>query len=364
MDRHPNTPVGARVPIRAALFAFFLFPSVFHDQVRAEPAPVRFDAPETAACREIAPDEPARASGGEKLVELAVPVSTLVRSAAGESLVQCMIGFHFPERTVRVVDYWPKTELQSDVVENVTVERRDEKTSSIGLSAAGRYDHLVEGTASGALGSKKADVVKYQMKPARQLLSAAGTMSRGSGVYFKLRPSSQTTLEGSRSFRLVLRVPGAWRADYMRLSCRADGVNRLPLAKIKTKADLGRADFLIGLYLENDQDAQSAATHLVESERRLRELAAARFEAVALRQYPSALHKFGSLVSLVEPKIPDTWLTETISARAAASNDAFHERLPDDVARASSTYTSAKRAVYRLSVAKKKRKDPKAGPSS
>ena len=144
-------------------------------------------------------------------------------------------------------------------------------------------------------------------------VAASGTTGRSTGVYFKLRSSRQTSLEGSKQFVLVLRVPRSWGGDLLYMRCRAVGLQSSLLKECRISQS---SDFVIALYLERDAESKSRAAAYVEAERQLRRIATAHRDEINNRRWPSLLHKLGRAVNAVEPKIPVDWLHQFIHTRA------------------------------------------------
>jgi hypothetical protein len=67
----------------------------------------------------------------------------------------------------------------------------------------------------------------------------SGTSSEGRGVFFKLKRSSQTSLEGVHDLAVTFVVPADWQGGRVRVGCSARGLRRILL--LKHDATLGRA---------------------------------------------------------------------------------------------------------------------------
>ncbi|HPM83158.1 MAG TPA: hypothetical protein PLF81_20795, partial [Candidatus Anammoximicrobium sp.] len=89
---------------------------------------VSFDVMPTVGCRDVTTAEFAEANPDERLIEAHVEVSSLIRQGNEGDLLQYFYRFDSPRRTMRIVDYTPKTTLASDVAGNVTIEKKKETT--------------------------------------------------------------------------------------------------------------------------------------------------------------------------------------------------------------------------------------------
>jgi len=334
---------GVRPGGAAALLLLLPPPVVVH---AAAPC-VQFDVPGTIACRDVTPADFQRVDPEAKLVEARLPVSSLIADSQEAQVRQYIYHVLSPRRTAQIVDYLPKTTLASSVIGTMEVTRKEESTASLGLTAALNYQSLARGETS--LGSSEAQgtSIKYQTLPPLSVSTASGTMQRGAGAYFKLRPTDQTSLDGSREFCLVLRVPAAWRGDYVYVSCTATA-GKPATANGGASTPCGGARFLVALHLEGDQRAQLAAEQLVRAERRLRQSAASHRRALLERSYPSLVHRLAAGLEIVEPKIPPQWLEQVLASPTDQDALSFEPRLPDEVRAAVAEYRRARRTLLQL----------------
>ena len=235
---------------------------------------VQFDVAETVSCRPLElPEQPVAVSGGEMLVEATFEVSSLIHLASEDRLLQLLYVIESPQRTAHVVDYAPKTQMVSPVAGHLNVESQSDQSSSWAIDAGTHGVPWLSATASGAASSTSSATARYELLPPLQLLSFQRDGRAGSAVYFKLRPSPQTSLDGARRFTVVLRVPQAWRADLVRLHCVAFERTATGILLGDGKPICGSAEFLVGIYRQGDAPAQAAAQRLAITERTLRELA-------------------------------------------------------------------------------------------
>jgi len=187
------------------------------------------------------------------------------------------------------------------------------------------------------------------MLPPLELLAASGTTHRGCGVFFKLRPSPRTSLEGSKEFVLVLRVPKAWRGDYLRLRCDAVGYARGVTRHFDHHSQFGRAELTIALYAEGDELARACAERLATADRQLRNVAHENNEAIRDARYPTFIHHWAAEIELYEPGLPDNWFQQVIGTPPTDDHQRFASKLPDAVDRAIADYAAAKRSVHAMS---------------
>ena len=121
-----------------------------------------------------------------------------------------------------VIDYFPRTETASDVSSPIAVKQSEEQTQTTGLSVDATYHPLLQGQLGADHGSKSTSTLEFNRHAPVQAVTAAGTIDRGHGVYFKLRWTATQVLEGEKQFKITLRVPHDWRGSLIDVSVRAD----------------------------------------------------------------------------------------------------------------------------------------------
>jgi hypothetical protein len=89
---------------------------------------------------------------------------------------------------------------------------------------------------------------------------ASGTMNRGHGVFYKLRPSNDASLEGAKEFTFLAIVPREWRADWCTFVCSARANKQSLLGTSVVCAGVTKVD--VGMYLCGDQEAGDLAGRL------------------------------------------------------------------------------------------------------
>jgi len=309
---------------------------------------VQFDVHPLVACQDITTEDFAREHPAYRLVEAKLQVSSLIKSGDEDDLIEFFYRIQSPRGSVQVVDYSPKTSMTTDYAGNISIEKKKEKVRSLGGTGSGGYHYVAKATVSGELGSKNGSTIRYELVPEMQQLAASGTMRRGTAVYFKLKPSRQISLEGSKQFKLVMRVPRSWRADLLHVYCRAQGYNRGVIRPLDEKTVSGSYAFPVALYLTGDQQARAVATNAAVAETRLRRIADAKQKEIDKRSYPSVAHKVGAFFSAVDPKIPQDWVYRLILSPSTKSIGDYEHRLPTEVRKAAKAYVAAKGRIFDL----------------
>ncbi len=336
--RHCLTPVFSARGVAALLVACcWLTPLT---ALCADSPRVQFDTGYTVPCRDVTPEDQVSARSGERWVEALFRVSAPVAEGSLPDASQYMYQFVSPTGSMRIVDYEPKTELTTDVVGNVGIDRKKESSKSLGISLSGSLDQLVKGTAGGDLGAKNTSQVRYELKPRMEVLLASGTVNRGTGAYFKMRPSADTSLEGDREFTVTFRVPADWRGDIVYLKCDAQEQHRGQLVSH------GTAHFMIALHAEGDDEVRQAAEELVYAESLLRQAVAKRENDIRRRSLPTVAHRIGALLDLYDPRIPEQWLDRLVFGPTNLRHHAFVQHLPEDIQSLAGQYVQAKRRMF------------------
>jgi hypothetical protein len=254
--RHREKESGKMDRLRLLSFSLILLcPAV----LQAEAPHVQFDLPYAVACRDVTPPDFAIANPGQKLVEVKLEISSLLTAGSERDLTQYFIRVDSPERTLAVVDYLPKTSHESRMAGNVNVQKGKENSTTLGINFSGKYEVISAVGPSAGVSGKNTSCVKYDLLPPLETVAASGTLLRGSAVFFKIKASPRQLLEGTREYGLVLRVPTNWRADYLRVRCEAEGIQRSVVSTFDEEVNCGQKEFLVSLYQAGDEQARRTA---------------------------------------------------------------------------------------------------------
>ncbi|HUY31700.1 MAG TPA: hypothetical protein VMV69_02895 [Pirellulales bacterium] len=256
---------------------------VWPAQARAAQPKVDFDLGYKVECHDVTEQAFALMHPNEKVVEAEVRIS--VRLARGEEreIEQLLFEITSPGERLRVVDFLPKTQLESDAADGIEVTKTTETTRSVGatagsglsfstFSAAGGNAYNPVGTqilpsANASVGTTHRKALSETSKkiPPGKVVVASGTLDNEHGVFFKLKRSAVTSFEGTKliSFRFV--VPAHWRGDWVVLSAQARGTFKRSLF-FKAVEPCGEIKAFLALYLAGDALAERAALELAESQ--------------------------------------------------------------------------------------------------
>ena len=248
------------------LFAVSLFVTGSSSSIFGADDDVRFDVPAIIPAREMIIDG-AVMTTAEKLIEVVIPVSTQIDADLRGAIDEFRFDVFWNRSAVAVVEYGPKTRTVSDIEGLISIEKRKDKNSSLGLSLKSGYQDMVTGTLQGQLANKTGSTYRYSEVPQHEILVASGTIKRGTGTFFRFHPSKRETLEGGRDLVVAYRVPASWRGGILQVECRAVGEKKL-IGPWGDSIKIGRS-FVMPVYLEGDDQAREIAIEFAKSQQTL-----------------------------------------------------------------------------------------------
>ncbi|MBN1853824.1 MAG: hypothetical protein JW829_13915 [Pirellulales bacterium] len=250
----------------AGLLFFLGFPLSPRIAFPDEPE-VYFDLPGVLACYpvelETAPDRN-ESNEWERIVEVQLPVSLCVRSGDAAAIEQISLEILTNDDDMRVVDFAPKTKLETDISCEIEKTTTTEVSSALGASLGGGvpmpYGELIAQVTPSANASRsQRNVTTESTKrlPPQEATIVSGTMHRGRGLFFQFRRSSQNTLEGTQTLTIRFAVPTDWRIARAKVVCRATGQERF--LWMKKEAVWSTMQLPVILYAEGDMEAKELA---------------------------------------------------------------------------------------------------------
>jgi len=240
------------------------------DAQAASPS-LAFDFGQTAKCREVSPSDGGELYPGKKLVELKLRVSVQLLEGKITDVEEIRIEIGDCDRRIRVESFAPSTKLESTLSEDIIWTKTTESGKSLAASLGGEAPvplgdvvaHVLP-SISGGLSKREVIVEKQVRRAPQQVVVASGTIGQEHGVFFKLRPSPQSSLEGSHELTVRFLVPQNWRGDSLRVCCQATGHEKIlwttqPATWTHTCAPLA-------IYLAGDLEARTAAEKHVQKQ--------------------------------------------------------------------------------------------------
>lgn len=305
---------------------------------------IQFDVPVVVeACK--VPSELEHSN--ERLVEIVIPVSTLISRQDRDAIKEFNFQVHWNRNVYPLVDYAPRTQMQTDIEGLIAVEEQRERNSNLGFHASGNVDRVVNLNANAGTNQSKSETLRFDRIPEQEILVASGTIHRGTGAFFRFHPSKQFTLEGGRDLIVTFRVPMNWRGGVLRVVCSAEGKRKLfagltePVGAQKT--------FIVPTYLKGDDQARRTAIEYVQSELELR-----RSWANYRRKIDSAndnfLTKFeNALGGGKDYSVPAGWANELIESGADGALVEYERALPATLRQLANDFASNRNSLYELS---------------
>lgn len=226
----------------------------------AEDVRVEFDVPDRIECKDVTPAKCAAIHPTVKVIEAKFRISASLAQGAESSLVDFTYMISSPGLRMKVLDYLPNTTLESRYADD-RIEVSDFTSERDSTTAEARVAYTIF-----SLNAVKNRVTQstehnnYEKIAPKALVLASGTMNRGHGVFYKLRPSNTMSLEGSKEFSFLAIVPRDWRGDWCTFVCSGRAEKKSLLGKTIETAGVAKVD--VGLYLCGDDEAGNLASRL------------------------------------------------------------------------------------------------------
>jgi hypothetical protein len=231
-----------------------------------------FDFPRVLECRDVTlADE----SGSEhRAIEIVIPVSVRFRDGEIRHVEEIDVDFGAASEDLHVCSFCPATELTSDLADpierTITTEKSHRVNGTLGgelpLVGGDLVAHLTP-SLSGTLGNRETSTEKTSRLAPRRPIIVSGTKDHRRGVFFKIKRSSQTTLEGVHELTIVFEVPADWQSGSLQITCRAFGRKKL-FGIVQQSRVFGETMAPVYLYLEGNNPARQAAQRKAKQVRR------------------------------------------------------------------------------------------------
>jgi hypothetical protein len=320
-----------------------------------------FDLPPTAVARPVDLSDrmtPTVQAGESMQIELRL--SSMVSGSKLPTIDRWMVQVVPRATSWRVLDYSPRTETGTDYASPIQVKRSDESTRSIGIAADGGYGHLASAHLGADNGDKQSEAIQFDKHAPLHAVSAAGTIERGRGVYYKLRWTSQQVLEGEKTFQVAFDVPPGFRAGMLDVVVMAYGKPaktnpisgvwaEMPLLETSSSSTmLGKAHFTVAVHREGDDAAWSLARQLASAEARLRQVASGHRADTSIRSLPTLIRHVAAKIDVDSVDVHGDWTERLIAGQADPYIDPVIRKLPTDLRVVALDYNDSRRALLAL----------------
>ncbi len=284
-----------------------------------------------------------------RMVDVQLDVSALFTPGDASSITEYTVRIVSRHDDVQVADFSPRTEMQSDIFGAMQVSQDSDRNRDAAIQGVGGYPGVGSAQGYASYHDNSHQTIHFARKPAMEMLTSSGTIERRRGVYFKMRQSSQMTLEGARPFRIVFEVPQAWRADLLDVTIEAVGTEP---GHNKRPRVLSTQQFVVALYQEYDEYAAGVAANYVRQQENLRQSARSFARTIEQRSYPTPIHKLGAKLDIYEPSIPQGWLETLVNQSGVSYQLNRLAHLPVDVRVAIMNYLDQKSLMESMASAK------------
>lgn len=237
----------------------------------ASPPHVTFDASAIVACRDVTPLGFADEYPGEKLIEAEFIVTSRLTRGDMKQVQEAYLEVRSPQRRMRIYDYWPNTEYESDVEGTIEVTETTENSNSSGIGLAGSLTTpetpvkaIISPSANLGKTKRELKTKKYQRVASKRAVLISGTTHQGHGMFVKRLPSEQSSLEGSETITCHFIVSDDWQGDWIEIYCRAKGTRKKSFSE--STGTVGAANISVGLFMAGNREARDAAALLAKSQ--------------------------------------------------------------------------------------------------
>ena len=276
-------------------------------------------------------------------------LSSLIASPSLPRIDQWLVKFQPRDPQIAITDYAPRTDLGSDVDGSIQVKNINEQQKSLGLSLAGDYTKILQGTAAAEGASKITNSEQFNRIAPVQAVTASGSINRGRGVYFKLRWTAQQVLEGEKSFQLTFQVPPQWRGSLVDISVSAQSKRRSFAGWDHQVKTLGSANFVVAVHPQGDREAAEQAKRIALAEQALRDMAALHPQRHSPQSLPGMIRHLAIKLDLDSPCPNQRWIQRLINGEADPYMDREISRLPMELRVAAIDYHDARNKFAQLS---------------
>jgi hypothetical protein len=215
---------------------------------------VEFDFARTAECRDVTPIERIEQYPQQRLVELTLSVSVRFRGVLPDDVEELTVEISGAAAGLRVHQFAPTTQLASDIAREIQTTTTTKSARSLDATLGGAlpvpYAELVAHVSpsiNAGASSGETTTEKLNRLPPKRAVVVSGTSAEGCGVFFKLKRSSQTSLEGVHELAVTFVAPAGWRGGEVHVACNARG--RRKVLWISQPATLGHEGDTVRLYV-------------------------------------------------------------------------------------------------------------------
>ena len=225
---------------------------------------VEFDFARTAECRDVTPIERVEQYPHQRLIELTLSVSVRFRGVPLDDVEELTVEINGASAGLRVHDFAPATQLTSDIARDIETTTTTKNARSLDATLGGalpvpyaEFVAHVSPSINAGTSSGETTTEKLNRLPPKHAVVVSGTSTEGRGVFFKLKRSSQTSLEGVHELAVTFVAPAGWRGGEVHVACSAGG--RRKILWITQPATLGHEGDAVRLYVRGRGSVREVA---------------------------------------------------------------------------------------------------------
>ncbi len=303
---------------------------------------VHFDIPPSVAADVIEADK------GRASLRVDLKLSSMISSPETARIDQWLVRCQPRGQFASIVDYSPRTETGSDIATPIQVKQSKEKQQSLGVGVNSDYFSSFRGNAGLDHTRKNIDSLQFDHLAPVHAVTAAGTINRGTGVYFKLRWTAEQILEGQKTFQLVLDVPNTWRTGLIDISVVAQSEHKSFASWEQSTKTLGSANFVIAVYRSDDIHACEVARRMANAEHQLRSRMKEETASKPSNSLSTLLRKMTTKMEFEKTRTSTDLLERLMFNQADPYLDSDIRKLPMPCRLAALNYSDAQESFTRL----------------
>jgi hypothetical protein len=190
---------------------------------------VDFDFSRQVSYKDVTPAERAKQFPDERIVEVKLPISVRFAGFANGEVENLDIEIDGSAAGLRVDGFCPTTTLASEAmtIESTTSTKN---SRSLGGTLGGAIPVPIGAIVAQVAPSVNANATKSDEQtekirrlPPKEAIVVSGTFAEGHGVFFKFKPSTQTSFEGVHELEIKFVAPTSWKGGSIRVACIARG---------------------------------------------------------------------------------------------------------------------------------------------
>lgn len=285
---------------------------------------------------------------GRVRLQVDLKLSSMISSPESARIDQWLVRCQPRGQFASIVDYSPRTETGSDIATPIQVKQSKEKQQSLGVGVSGDYFSSLRGNAGLDHASKNIDSLQFDRLAPVHAVTAAGTINRGTGVYFKLRWTAEQILEGQKTFQLVLDVPDTWRTGLIDISVIAQSEHKSFASWEQSTKTLGSANFVIAVYRSDDIHACKVARRMANAEHQLRNRIKEETASKSNNSLSNLLRKMATKMEFEKNRTGTDLLERLMFDQADPYLDPDIRKLPMPCRLAALNYSDAQESFTRL----------------